>query len=74
MAKNKKVDVVGLIMAWECGELSAEETVKFFGELVKNGMAWSLQGCYGRTAAGLIEAGYLNKQGKVLRLPSEASE
>ena len=62
---------VDKIMAWENGELSADETVEFFGELVKSGMAWTLQGCYGRTAAALIQAGYLSKTGKVLRLPSE---
>lgn len=69
--KSKKPDLVGLIMAWESGEMSPDATVEFFGQLVKNGMAWTLQGCYGRMAARLIEAGYLAKTGKVLRLPSD---
>jgi len=71
-ATKSKMPDVGKIMAWENGELSPDATVEFFGELVETGMAWSLQGCYGRMAARLIEAGYLDKTGKVLRLPSEA--
>jgi len=45
------------IMAFEQGELSAEETVALFQELVNSGMAWKLQGSYGRLANDLIQAG-----------------
>ena len=43
--------------AYELGEMTEEETIKFFQELVNSGMAWNLQGHYGRTAAQLIEQG-----------------
>ncbi|MGH7175343.1 MAG: DUF7417 domain-containing protein [Minisyncoccia bacterium] len=49
---------VGLLMAWENGELDEEQTVELFQGLIDSGMAWRLQGCYGRQAARLIEAGY----------------
>ena len=48
---------IGQIMAFENGELGDEEVVELFQSLIDSGMAWSLQGFYGRTAAALIDAG-----------------
>lgn len=45
------------IIAYENGELNEEETIELFQSLIDSGMAWQLQGHYGRTAAALIEAG-----------------
>ena len=45
------------IIAFEQGELDGEDVIALFQRLIDNGMAWSLQGSYGRTAARLIEAG-----------------
>jgi hypothetical protein len=50
-------DVVGNIMAFEDGELDDDEVIALFQHLVTTGMAWQLQGSYGRTAVALIEAG-----------------
>jgi hypothetical protein len=58
-ATQTQYDSLGAMMAWEEGELSDEETIKLFQYLVDTGWAWSLQGCYGRQAARLIEAGYV---------------
>lgn len=62
-------DVVGLIMEYEAGELDAEDTLTLFSKLAQSGMAWQLQGHYGRTAASLIESGYLDSSGMILREP-----
>lgn len=62
----KEINVVDSIMAYEAGELSPYEIVLFFGVLVKSGMAWSLQGCYGRAASALIEQGFLKLNGDVV--------
>lgn len=70
---KKHVDIVGKIIAYESGEMNDHDIVEFFGELVANGMAWTLQGHYGRTASALIEAGYIEaKTGKVLKYPEES--
>lgn len=45
------------IIEYENGELDEQETIELFQRLIDNGMAWQLQGHYGRTAAALIEAG-----------------
>ena len=46
------------IIAYECGELDEEGILELFQELIDSGLAWQLQGSYGRTARALIEAGY----------------
>lgn len=46
-------DLVGKIMKYENGEMNEEETLEFFRELVESGLAWQLQGHYGRTAIAL---------------------
>jgi len=52
------MNLVDKIMAYENGEMDGQDTIDFFQELIDNGMAWTLQGHYGRTAKSLIEAGH----------------
>lgn len=50
-------EITSQLTNYENGALDEEETVALFQTLVNNGMAWSLQGHYGRTARGFIDAG-----------------
>jgi hypothetical protein len=53
------------IIAYENGELNDQEVVYLFAELVKSGMAWTLQGHYGRTANALIKEGWFDREGNL---------
>lgn len=64
-ATPKIFDTVGMIVDYEAGEMDLEQIVNFFSHLVKCGMAWTLQGHYGRTAKALIDNGYLTESGEV---------
>lgn len=64
-------DLVDYIMRFEDGSLGAEETVTLFEHLIATGQAWSLQGFYGRTAAGFIDEGLIDKSGVRTALATE---
>lgn len=49
-------DLTQKIIDFEQGELPEEEIIELFQQLVDTGLAWQLQGFYGRTAQALIEA------------------
>jgi hypothetical protein len=57
------MDSVDFIMAYEGGELGQEEIIEGFQALIDSGLAWQLQGSYGRTAKALIEGGYCRLPG-----------
>jgi hypothetical protein len=45
------------LIRYENDEMTSEEEVVFFQKLIDTGMAWTLQGRYGRTAQRLIQEG-----------------
>jgi hypothetical protein len=49
---------VDAVIRYESGQMEIEEMFSFFQELIDTGLAWRLQGHYGRTAEALIEEGY----------------
>ena len=55
---------VDKIIRYESGEMTEEEIISFFQEMVDTGQAWQFQGHYGRMAAHLIEQGLINLENK----------
>jgi hypothetical protein len=51
------MDQVSQIIAYEQGDLEEGEVIDLFQNLINSGLAWQLQGAYGRMAMRLIEAG-----------------
>ncbi len=51
------MNLIDNLIRYEEGELDEDETLALFAHLVDTGLAWSLSGHYGRTAASLIDAG-----------------
>lgn len=58
-------DIDGII-AFENGELDQEESAKLMQSMVNSGMAWKMQGSYGRACMDAINAGLimLGKRGR----------
>lgn len=55
-----KFDLVSAIIEFESGQLDEDGVIQLFQNLVDTGLAWTLQGTYGRTALALISAGLVN--------------
>ena len=51
------MDNLEFIMDYENGECTEDEIIVGFQEMIDSGLAWELQGSYGRMAKGLLEAG-----------------
>ena len=58
------MDQIDQIIAYEQGELDNDQTLGLFQALVDSGLAWKLQGCYGRTARQLIDSGMILEKGE----------
>lgn len=52
-------DLATKLIEYEQDKLSEEETIELFQELYDSGLAWNLQGHYGRQTYALLEAGMI---------------
>ena len=59
------------LIAYENGELEGIGVLRLFQRLIQDGTVWSLQGSYGRMAKRLIETGWLDSSGNILREPGQ---
>ena len=60
MTSNERVD---LMMVYESGEANINQIIELFADLIKTGMAWTLQGSYGRAAQSFIEREFISEKG-----------
>lgn len=55
---------LNLLIDFENGDLDPELVAPLFQRLVNTGIAWSLQGTYGRAAVELLEQGLISPAGE----------
>ena len=60
-------NVASLLLRFEEGELDNDEIIELFQMLIDDGLAWKLQGSYGRIARDLILAGECSAPANVKR-------
>ena len=65
--EDRQLDMTEQLIRYENDELSQQEIVVFFQELVDTGMAWQLQGHYGRTAQFLINEKLISDDSEATR-------
>lgn len=64
--------MVDKIIQYEQGILPEEQIIELFQELIDTGMAWNLQGSYGRMAIALIGSGHCTDTHGVLKFGGAA--
>ena len=57
--KKDFTTIVDKMISYETGDMSSEDTIAFFQELLDKRLISSLQGSYQRTAATLLELGHI---------------
>lgn len=57
--------VTAMLMDFEDGSMNIDQTLELFSILIQTGLAWRLQGSYGRMARHLIDQGSLSENGTI---------
>ena len=63
----KEMNLAERVLLYETDQMSEQEMISLFQDLVDTGMAWKLQGHYGRTSMILLDAGVIAPPEDVLR-------
>jgi hypothetical protein len=66
------MDYLDLLIKYESDEISNDDFLALFGQLIANGDAWRLQGHYGRVASMLIKDGVIGQDGTIYGFRDES--
>jgi hypothetical protein len=65
MRAVEMMNLMERVIAYETERHDLDWIVQFFADLIATGLAWQLQGHYGREAKAYIENGLISVQGEV---------
>lgn len=65
MKQIEMMDLMQRVVQYESEANSLEWIVQLFADLIATGLAWQLQGRYGREAKAMIDEGIITVQGDV---------
>lgn len=65
MKQIEMMDLMNRVVQYESEANSLKWIVQLFADLVATGLAWQLQGRYGREAKAMIDEGIITAQGDV---------
>lgn len=65
MKQIEMMDLMRRVVQYESEANSLEWIVQLFADLIATGLAWQLQGRYGREAKAMIDEGIITVQGDV---------
>jgi hypothetical protein len=63
MKTEKKFDLTTSLIEYEAGNATKEEIIELFQHLLDTGLAWKLQGSYGRATEILLGQNLITKKG-----------
>lgn len=66
LTNTEDTGLLDQMIAWEEGEITYEGMIALFQELVNSGLAWQLQGMYGRQASAMLDAGVITSPFQVV--------
>ena len=58
-------DAIAILEGFSDQEPTLEDNMNAWALLIETGQCWTLQGWYGRNAAGLIQDGLISETGKI---------
>jgi hypothetical protein len=58
-------DLADRLFDYEAGELTDEQVLELFADLIQSGWIWHLQGRYQREAYALIHSGFISPSGEL---------
>ena len=72
---GKDYNLFEAMMDFESGDMTEHhDLIRLFSRLIKTGMAWKLQGSYGRAAKALIDSDAIAPNGDILQDPDDEEE
>ena len=65
MKQIEMMDLMNRVVQYESEDHSLEWVLQLYADLIATGLAWQLQGRYGREAKAMIDEGLITVQGDI---------